>query len=270
MAENKTKPTTKSVPDFLNSIEMMTPKIIFLICSFWAASLFAQQDKPRTEPHPAFAERVDEREQMVRDHIEHYPYNPVKDPQVLDAMRRVPRHRFVPGEQQDLAYRNSPLPIGYQQTISQPVIVAHMTELLDIQPEDRILEIGTGSGYQAAVLGELCDHVYTMEIVGPLGRRSAKLLKDLGYAQVRVRIGNGYLGWPEEAPFDKIIVTCAPDQIPQPLLDQLAPGGRMVVPVGGQFQTQYMVEVTKNERGKISRKKHYPVRFVPMTGKKKE
>ena len=233
---------------------MNTPQIIILLVSLWGSSLFAQQNKPRSAQHPAFAERVDERERMVRDHIENYPYNPVKDPQVLAAMRRVPRHRFVPAEQRDLAYRNSPLPIGYQQTISQPVIVAHMTELLDIQPDDRILEIGTGSGYQAAVLGELCDHVYTMEIVAPLGRRSARLLKELGYSQVTVRIGNGYLGWPEEAPFHKIIVTCAPDQIPQPLLDQLAPGGKMVVPVGGQFQTQYMVEVTKNQRGKITRK----------------
>jgi protein-L-isoaspartate(D-aspartate) O-methyltransferase len=249
---------------------MNTPTIIFFIFSLWGASLFAQQDEPRSSRHQAFSERVDERERMVRDHIENYPYNPVKDSKVLAAMRRVPRHCFVPEEHRDLAYRNSPLPIGYQQTISQPVIVAHMTELLKIQAEDRILEIGTGSGYQAAVLGELSDHVYTMEIVAPLGRRSAKLLKELGYAHIRVRIGNGYLGWPEEAPFDKIIVTCAPDRIPQPLLDQLAPGGTMVIPVGGQFQTQYMVEVTKNPRGKISRKEHYPVRFVPMTGKKKE
>lgn len=249
---------------------MNTPQIIFLICSLWGASVFAQNPVPQNTIHPAFGERVEERERMVRDHVENYPYNPVKDPQVLAAMRRVPRHRFVPAEHRDLAYRNSPLPIGHQQTISQPVIVAHMTELLAIEPDDQILEIGTGSGYQAAVLAELCEHVYTMEIVAPLGRRSAKLLKELGYDQVQVRIGNGYLGWPEEAPFDKIIVTCAPDQIPQPLLDQLAPGGKMVIPVGGQFQTQYMVEVTKNQRGKISSKEHYPVRFVPMTGKKKE
>lgn len=145
-----------------------------------------------------------------------------------------------------------------------------MTELLDVQSDDRILEIGTGSGYQAAVLGELCEHVFTMEIVTALGKQAKSLLKELGYEQVRVRIGNGYQGWPEEAPFDKIIVTCAPNQIPQPLLDQLKPGGRMVIPVGGQFQTQYMVEVTKNQKGKISRKEHYPVRFVPMTGKIKQ
>jgi protein-L-isoaspartate(D-aspartate) O-methyltransferase len=248
---------------------MRIPPYILLFFLLWGVTVFAQDPKQLSASHPAFAERVDERERMVRDHIENYPYNPVKNQKVLTAMRRVPRHRFVPAEHQDLAYQNSPLPIGYNQTISQPVIVAHMTELLDIQPNDRILEIGTGSGYQAAVLGELCQHVFTMEIVDPLGKRAKNLLNELGYKQVEVRIGNGYQGWPEEAPFDKIIVTCAPDKIPQALLDQLAPGGRMVIPVGGQFQTQYMVEVSKNQRGKISKKEHYPVRFVPMTGKRK-
>jgi protein-L-isoaspartate(D-aspartate) O-methyltransferase len=233
-----------------------------------SVSIFGQDPSVAFSSHPAFAERKAEREKMVRDHIENYPYNPVKDEKVLKAMRRVPRHRFVPSEFQDLAYRNSPLPIGYDQTISQPVIVAHMTELLDIQSGDKILEIGTGSGYQAAVLGELCQHVYTMEIVAPLGRGAKKLLQELGYKQVRVQIGNGYLGWPEQAPFDKIIVTCAPDQIPQPLIDQLAPGGTMVIPVGGRFETQYMVELKKNSKGKLLKKEHYPVRFVPMTGRK--
>lgn len=249
---------------------MRTPLIIFLFFLLGRSVVFAQNTKQETAVHPAFAERVEERERMVRDHIEHYPYNPVRDQKVLAAMRRVPRHRFVPAEYRDMAYQNSPLPIGHKQTISQPVIVAHMTELLDIQPDDHILEIGTGSGYQAAVLGELCLHVYTMEIVTPLGKQAKDLLNELAYNQVRVRIGNGYMGWPEEAPFDKIIVTCAPDKIPQPLLDQLAPGGRMVIPVGGQYQTQYMVEVSKNQKGKISKKEHYPVRFVPMTGKKKQ
>jgi protein-L-isoaspartate(D-aspartate) O-methyltransferase len=249
----------------------MRPPLFILFFFLWGGSVvFSQNPRQETAVHPAFAERVDERDRMVRDHIEHYPYNPVRDQKVLAAMRRVPRHRFVPAEYRDMAYQNSPLPIGHKQTISQPVIVAHMTELLDVQPNDRILEIGTGSGYQAAVLGELCEHVFSMEIVTPLGKQAKDLLNELGYKQVRVRIGNGYQGWPEEAPFDKIIVTCAPDQIPQPLLDQLAPGGRMVIPVGGQFQTQYMVEVSKNQKGKISKKEHYPVRFVPMTGKIKQ
>ena len=220
--------------------------------------------------HPGFSERVEERELMVRDGIENYPYQPVEDPLVLQAMRRVPRHLFVPEEYQDLAYRNSPLLIGHKQTISQPFIVAHMSELLELEPAQKVLEIGTGSGYQAAVLGELCHHVYTIEIVVPLGKKAEKLLKELGYTQVQVRIGNGYEGWPEAAPFDRIIVTCAPEKIPQALLDQLAPGGRMVIPVGGQYETQYMVEVTKDKKGRISKKEHYPVRFVPMTGKSKE
>jgi protein-L-isoaspartate(D-aspartate) O-methyltransferase len=207
---------------------------------------------------------------MVKDGIENYPYHPVEDPKVLLAMRLVPRHLFVPQEYQDLAYRNSPLLIGHNQTISQPFIVAHMSELLELKPEHRVLEIGTGSGYQAAVLGELCQHVYTIEIVAPLGKKAAKLLKELGYNQVQVRIGDGYEGWPEAAPFDRIIVTCAPEEIPQPLLDQLAIGGRMVIPVGGQFETQYMVEVTKDKKGRISQKEYYPVRFVPMTGKSED
>lgn len=206
---------------------------------------------------------------MVREGIENYPYQPVKDPHVLQAMRTVPRHLFVPEEYRDLAYLNSPLSIGYNQTISQPFIVAHMTELLQLKPEYRVLEIGTGSGYQAAVLAELCNHVYTIEIVEPLGNRAKKLLKELGYDQVQVRIGDGHKGWPEAAPFDRIIVTCAPEKIPQPLLDQLVTGGRMVIPVGRQLGTQYMVEVTKDSKGRISRTRHYPVRFVPMTGKPK-
>lgn len=222
-------------------------------------SLFSQD-------HPGFSERVAERELMVKDGIENYPYQPVTDPLVLQAMRRVPRHMFVPAEYQDLAYRNSPLLIGYDQTISQPFIVAHMSELLELEPGHRVLEIGTGSGYQAAVLAELCNQVYTIEIVAPLGRRAEKLLKELGYDQVHVRIGNGYEGWPGAAPFDRIIVTCAPEDIPGALLEQLAPGGRMVIPVGGQFETQYMVEVSKDKKGRISKKQHYPVRFVPMTG----
>lgn len=216
--------------------------------------------------HPGFAERVEEREKLVRRGIENYPYQPVTDTRVLKAMRSVPRHLFVPPEYRDLAYRNSPLSIGYEQTISQPFIVAHMSELLELKPDHKVLEIGTGSGYQAAVLGELCQQVYTIEIVAPLGRKATKLLKDLGYSQVQVRIGNGYEGWPEAAPFDRIIVTCAPEDIPQALLDQLKPGGRMVIPVGRQYGTQYMVEVNKDKKGRTSQKRHYPVRFVPMTG----
>jgi len=238
--------------------------IWFLLWGFHGVS---QQKGAALQEHPGFSERVEERIQMVKKGIENYPYHPVKDPQVLKAMRRVPRHLFVPEAYQGQAYRNSPLYIGYNQTISQPFIVAHMTELLEIQPDHRVLEIGTGSGYQAAVLGELSNHVYTIEILPPLGTRAEALLKELGYHQVHVRIGDGYEGWSEAAPFDRIIVTCAPDEIPQPLTDQLAPGGRMVIPVGEPHRTQYLVEVKKDKKGRLTRTRHYPVRFVPMTGK---
>jgi protein-L-isoaspartate(D-aspartate) O-methyltransferase len=247
---------------------MHTPLIPALVLICLGTPVLTQEPVHPGRIHPGFSERVGERRKMVSEGIAHYPYQPVKDPRVLQAMRRVPRHLFVPVEYQDLAYVNSPLSIGYNQTISQPFIVAHMTELLQLKPEYRVLEIGTGSGYQAAVLAELCNHVYTIEIVEPLGRRAKKLLKELGYDQVQVRIGDGYKGWPEAAPFDRIIVTCAPEKIPQPLLDQLAPGGRMVIPVGRQRGTQYLVEVTKDRKGHISRTKHTPVRFVPMTGKR--
>ncbi|MEN8204293.1 MAG: protein-L-isoaspartate(D-aspartate) O-methyltransferase [Bacteroidota bacterium] len=228
---------------------------------------FSQEEEAETASHPAFSERIRERKHMVDRDIANYPYQPVKDPRVLAAMMRVPRHVFIPENFRKDAYRNSPMLIGYNQTISQPFIVAHMTELLEIEPEHKVLEIGTGSGYQAAVLGELCNHVYTIEIVRPLGLQAQTLLKELGYENIHVRIGDGYEGWPEEAPFDRIIVTCAPDKIPQAILDQLAPGGRIVIPVGGQYETQILVTVSKNKKGRISSKSHYPVRFVPMTGK---
>jgi protein-L-isoaspartate(D-aspartate) O-methyltransferase len=217
--------------------------------------------------HPAFEERVAERHRLVKDNIEYYPHLPVKDSAVLQAMRRVPRHVFVPEELQPFAYDNRPLPIGSNQTISQPIIVAHMTELLELETSHKVLEIGTGSGYQAAILAELCERVYTMEIIEPLGEAATVLLRELGYHQIKVRIGNGYEGWPEQAPFDRMIVTCAPDNIPEALLDQLAAGGRLIIPVGSPHQTQYLVLVQKNKKGRIIRKKQYPVRFVPMTGK---
>ncbi len=225
-----------------------------------------QENHPVADTHPAFKERVSERLKMVEG-IENYPNHPVNSLPVLEAMRHVPRHVFVPEDYRQEAYRNTPLVIGYNQTISQPFIVAHMTELLDIKPNHKILEVGTGSGYQAAVLGELCGEVYTIEIVPPLGKRAQTLLKELGYSNIHVRIGDGYDGWPEAAPFDRIIVTCAPENIPHPLLDQLAFGGRIVIPVGKPHQTQYMVVVVKDKNGQISRKRFYPVRFVPMTGK---
>ncbi len=187
----------------------------------------------------------------------------VSDPKVLEAMYIVERHLFVPENVRMHSYRDQPLPIGDGQTISQPSLVAYMTELLELKQSDKVLEIGTGSGYQAAILGELVDSVFTIEIIETLGQRSKKLLADLDYDNVHVMIGDGYQGWPEYAPFDAIIVTCAPSDIPQPLQDQLAEGGRMVIPVGRQNTIQQLILLRKTD-GKIKRESVLPVRFVPM------
>ena len=188
------------------------------------------------------------------------------DARVMVAMRSVPRHEFVQPEDRDLAYENRPLPIGYGQTISQPYIVAVMTDLLEPAAGCRALEVGTGSGYQAAVLSQLCDKVYTLEIVEPLGRQARDRLARLGYANVEVRIGDGYYGWPEAAPFDVIVVTAVAGHIPPPLLHQLKPGGRMVLPVGTRFTAQQLVLVRKLPDGKITTRQLLPVAFVPLTG----
>ncbi len=206
------------------------------------------------------AERSRERERMVARQIE---ARGVLDPRVLAAMRAVPRHRFVPREFQDMAYADQPLAIGHGQTISQPYIVAFMTQALDLDGSEKVLEIGTGSGYQAAVLAEIVRDVYTIEIVAPLARQAAKVLAENGYGFVRTRAGDGYLGWPEEAPFDAIIVTAAPDHVPQPLIDQLAMNGRMILPVGEGSQD--LVLIRRTEAG-VQREEVLPVRFVPMTG----
>jgi protein-L-isoaspartate(D-aspartate) O-methyltransferase len=184
---------------------------------------------------------------------------------IREAMGRVPRHRFVPEPQQASAYSDRALPIGEGQTISQPFIVALMTELLEPAPGQRILEVGTGSGYQAAVLAECGARVFTIEIVRSLGERAGALLAELGYRNVDVRIGDGYLGWPEQAPFDRIVVTAAPDHIPQPLLDQLAAGGRMVIPVGPERWQQDLLLITRSADGRTLTDNKIPVRFVPLT-----
>jgi protein-L-isoaspartate(D-aspartate) O-methyltransferase len=190
----------------------------------------------------------------------------IKDPRVLAAMRRVPRHEFVPEAMRGNAYMDSPLPIGHDQTISQPYIVAFMTEALQLDPSHRVLEIGTGSGYQAAILGELVKEVYTIEIVAPLADRARATLKQLGYTNVQVRTGNGYLGWPDQAPFDRVMVTAAPDAIPQPLIEQLAIGGLMAIPVG--VGDQELLILRRTDKG-METLRTLPVRFVPMTGKPK-
>jgi protein-L-isoaspartate(D-aspartate) O-methyltransferase len=191
----------------------------------------------------------------------------IKSARVLEVMGRVPRHLFVPAEQRGDAYADHPLPIGYDQTISQPYIVAFMTQALDVRPTDKVLEIGTGSGYQAAILGELAGQVYTIEIVAPLAERARALLASLGYRNVHVRAGNGYLGWPEQAPFDRIMVTAAPDEVPPALIAQLKVGGILAIPVaGGVFQELRILRKTAKGLETITT---LPVRFVPMTGKPK-
>lgn len=183
---------------------------------------------------------------------------------VLEAMLKVPRHKFVPASHRNLAYQNRALPISHEQTISQPFIVGYMTEAAEIEPGEKVLEIGTGSGYQAAVLAELAKQVYTIEIIPALSDSAQNLLRDMGYKNVQVKTGNGYLGWPEHALFDAIIVTAAPDEVPQALVDQLGVGGKMVVPVGSGLQQ--MVIITRNESGVLERRT-IPVAFVPMVGK---
>ncbi len=213
--------------------------------------------------HPAFAERVEERKRMVTRQIE---WRQVRDPNVLKAMRTVPRHAFMrPGDQR-YAYLDTPWSIGKGQTISQPYIVAFMTEALKLDPNSRVLEIGTGSGYQAAVCGEIAREVYSIEIVESLAKSAARRLKKLGYGNVFVKAGDGFYGWPEKAPFDAIIGTAAAVRIPPALIRQLKTGGRMILPVENESGFQYLILLSKDERGKLHKKNLMPVRFVPMTG----
>jgi len=224
-------------------------------------------------PDPAQADDHfrDSREQMIRlieadvRDTSHYLGQSSLDTRVLDAMARVPRHEFVPQELADKAYQNRPLPIGYGQTISQPYIVAIMTDLLDIEPGQRVLEVGTGSGYQAAVLAEFGARVWSIEIIEALGEQVKTRLPRLGYDKVAVRLGDGYYGWPEHAPFDAIIVTAAASHVPPPLLQQLKPGARMIIPVGSRFSTQQLVLITRGENDAFITRQVLPVRFVPLT-----
>jgi protein-L-isoaspartate(D-aspartate) O-methyltransferase len=211
-----------------------------------------------TDSSPMDTNRETERNRMVDQYI--VPHS-IKNPAVIAAMRRVPRHRFVPESYSSLAYIDGPLSIGHNQTISQPSLVAEMTDQLKLKKTDKVLEIGTGSGYQAAILAELVDKVMTIEIVEPLARQAAQTLTELGYKNIQSRTGDGYLGWPEEAPFDAIIVTAAPDHVPQPLLDQLALGGRLILPVGKGLQT---LELYHRAAEGYQRNTLTLVRFVPL------
>jgi protein-L-isoaspartate(D-aspartate) O-methyltransferase len=216
----------------------------------------------------AFAERSEERRQLTL-----AVANRVKSDSVLHAMRTVPRHAFVPGSWAEEAYRDRPLPIGHGQTISQPTVVAAMTEAAAPQRTDKCLEIGTGSGYQAAVLAELCARVFSIEYLAPLAHEAERTLRSLGYGaeQVALRTGDGYVGWPEAAPFEVVLVTAAPEQVPQPLLEQLAPGGRLVIPVGPRGETQQLRLYRRVESAtgqpKFEEQRLMPVRFVPFLGR---
>ena len=202
-----------------------------------------------------------QRKIMVEDQIKR---RGVKDVGVLKAVQKVEREKFVPEKYRDLAYSDNPLPIGHQQTISQPYIVAYMTEHLQISKSHNVLEIGTGSGYQAAILAELAHHVFTIEIIPKLAESAEKVLMELAYENITVRTGDGYKGWPEEAPFDRIMVTAAPNEIPEKLVEQLAPNGRMILPVGGSIFAQYLWLVQKDKEGIVTKEKILAVRFVPM------
>ena len=214
---------------------------------------------------PTVADFAAQRQRMVAQQLK--PRG-IKDERVLAAMTKVPREEFIPLDARADAYEDGPLPIGYDQTISQPYVVAFMTEQLRPKQNDRVLEIGSGSGYQAAILAELMAEVYTVEIVPPLGKTAEATLQRLGYKNVHIKVGDGYKGWPEEAPFDAIIVTCAPEKVPQPLVDQLEEGGRMVIPVGERFAQQLHLFEKKN--GQLKESVTLPVRFVPMLRSKEE
>ncbi len=228
--------------------------VVSAVCVLSSSAFGAEEDQ--------FARQ---REQMVKETIE---LRGVKDPVTLKAMRNVPRHEFVDEQLKRMAYADRPLPIGYGQTISQPYIVAAMTEMLQVKEGDVVLEIGAGSGYQAAVLAEFVDHVYTIEIVPELAEISTERLKRLGYDNATVKEGDGYFGWEEHAPFDGIIVTAAATHIPPPLIEQLKPGARMVIPVGPPMQVQNLMLVEKQEDGTITQRSVMPVRFVPLTGER--
>jgi protein-L-isoaspartate(D-aspartate) O-methyltransferase len=244
--------------------------IICVTCAlmFQAISLF-----PSVYPGTTWAEEEENdrflslRKAMVKDQISDPPdyRKPIRDETVLAAMLAVPRHLFVKPQDVSKAYGDFPLPIGYGQTISQPYVVALMTELLEPKPEMKVLEVGTGSGYQAAVLSFLVKEVYTVEIISALLQKASSRMKRLNYRNVNMKVADGYFGWQEYAPFDRIIVTAAATMVPPPLLKQLRPGGKMCIPVGGLYTTQYLTLVEKSDTGKVTMKKILPVRFVPLT-----
>ncbi len=241
---------TRGFMSYTVNLQPLFLVLLLLLCP----SISAASDDPR----------LDKAMQQMLSVISRYG---MKDPDVLQAMSRVPRHEFVPGKNRRYSYQDTPLGIGYGQTISQPYIVAEMTRQLQLTPTSKVLEIGTGSGYQAAVLAELTSKVYSIEIIEPLLVRARTTLKENGYEKINLRHGDGYYGWPEAAPFDGIIVTCAAGEIPPPLVEQLAVGGRMLIPVGKRFGTQYLILVSKDQDGSVSSRNLMAVRFVPLVRK---
>jgi protein-L-isoaspartate(D-aspartate) O-methyltransferase len=238
----------------------------FISCSGGSSTNWfpaTQKEQSGTIP-PDGAEFAKLREQMVREQLR---TRDIIDSHVLAAMQKVPRQEFVPSESINSAYDDNALPLGMGQTISQPFIVAYMTQALELHGKERVLEIGTGSGYQAAILAEIAAEVYTIEIIPQLQDHARAILARLGYHNIHFRVGDGYMGWPEQSPFDRIIVTAAPENVPQPLLDQLSEGGRLIIPIGGLSQE---LVIFKKEKSKIKRFSTIPVRFVPMTGKAQE
>ncbi|HEY6131790.1 MAG TPA: protein-L-isoaspartate(D-aspartate) O-methyltransferase [Halioglobus sp.] len=231
----------------------------------WAMMMVATVMSVKAEVPPQRQAMLDAVRESVLDSASYTGIATLSD-EVMDAMGAVPREEFVPSGYRHQAYRNTPLPIAAGQTISQPLIVALMTEMLDPQPGDIVLEVGTGSGYQAAILSRLVKHVYSVEIVEKLAASASDVLRRLGYDNVTVRAGDGYAGWPEHAPFDGIIVTAAAAHIPPPLLKQLKPGGRLVIPVGDTWDSQDLMIVEVDSSGKVSKQSVLPVRFVPLTG----
>lgn len=232
---------------------------LLMDCAVWGAASEAELTRRRSalleeiKTDAAWTEKYTGRAQL--------------DPRVMAALQKVPRHRFISSSLQDEAYENRPLPIGYGQTISQPYIVAIMTDLLDVQPGEKVLEVGTGSGYQAAVLAELTPKVYTIEIITELAASAKERLARLGYPTIQTKVGDGFFGWKEAAPFDGIVVTAAASYIPPPLIQQLKSGGRMVIPVGSPFSTQQLMLVMKDATGKVTNRQILPVRFVPLVKK---
>ncbi len=244
----------------MSIIRLVSGATLITLASFWAWSMGAADTYSAAREQMIRLIEQDVRETSI------YLEKSALDERILKSLGEVPRHQFVPADVRSRAYDNRPLPIGYGQTISQPYIVAIMTDLIAPRAEHKALEIGTGSGYQAAVLSRLVEKVYTMEIVEPLGKQATERLKRLGFDNIEVSIADGYYGWKEHAPFDIIIVTAAASHIPPPLIEQLKPGGKMIIPVGSRFMTQQLLLVDKNAEKEITVRQILPVRFVPLTG----